>query len=42
MLYCVGEILVDIFDDGDNQIILPGGAPFNVACNRPFLSESRF
>lgn len=33
MLICVGEILVDIFDDGKHQDILPGGAPFNVACN---------
>lgn len=33
MLYCIGEILVDIFEDGDNQTIMPGGAPFNVACN---------
>ena len=33
MLICIGEILVDIFDDGNTQTILPGGAPFNVACN---------
>ena len=33
MLICVGEILVDIFDDGKHRDILPGGAPFNVACN---------
>lgn len=33
MLICVGEILVDIFDDGKHQDVLPGGAPFNVACN---------
>ena len=33
MLICVGEILVDIFDDGNSRTILPGGAPFNVACN---------
>ena len=33
MLISVGEILVDIFDDGHHRDILPGGAPFNVACN---------
>lgn len=33
MLICIGEILVDIFDDGKKRDILPGGAPFNVACN---------
>ena len=33
MLICIGEILVDIFTDGENKEILPGGAPFNVACN---------
>ena len=33
MLICIGEILVDIFDDGNSRTILPGGAPFNVACN---------
>lgn len=33
MLICIGEILVDIFDDGHKQTVLPGGAPFNVACN---------
>lgn len=33
MLICIGEILVDIFNDGKHQDVLPGGAPFNVACN---------
>ena len=33
MLICIGEILVDIFKDGDSKTTLPGGAPFNVACN---------
>ena len=33
MLICIGELLVDIFDDGDQRTALPGGAPFNVACN---------
>ena len=33
MVTCIGEILVDVFIDGDNKTIFPGGAPFNVACN---------
>ena len=33
MVISIGEILVDIFRDGNNQTIFPGGAPFNVACN---------
>ena len=33
MLICIGEILVDIFEDGDARTVMPGGAPFNVACN---------
>ena len=33
MLISIGEILVDIFDDGHHRDVLPGGAPFNVACN---------
>ena len=33
MLISIGEVLVDIFDDGNNKTALPGGAPFNVACN---------
>ena len=33
MLISIGEILVDIFDDGSSRTVLPGGAPFNVACN---------
>ena len=33
MLICIGEILVDIFEDGDKRTVMPGGAPFNVACN---------
>ena len=33
MLICIGEILVDIFTDGKKKDVLPGGAPFNVACN---------
>ena len=33
MLISIGEILVDIFKDGNSKTTLPGGAPFNVACN---------
>lgn len=33
MVLSIGEILVDIFIDGDNKKTFPGGAPFNVACN---------
>lgn len=33
MLISIGEILVDIFEDGSRRDVLPGGAPFNVACN---------
>ncbi|MBR0295233.1 MAG: carbohydrate kinase [Bacilli bacterium] len=33
MLFSIGEILVDIFDDGEHQEVHPGGAPFNFACN---------
>ena len=33
MLISIGEILVDIFKDGGSKTTLPGGAPFNVACN---------
>ena len=33
MLICIGEILVDIFKEDNKETILPGGAPFNVACN---------
>lgn len=33
MLISIGEILVDIFDDGHHRDVFPGGAPFNVACN---------
>lgn len=33
MVLSIGEILVDIFIDGDNKTVYPGGAPFNVASN---------
>ena len=33
MLICVGEILVDVFDEDGKQSLFPGGAPFNVASN---------
>ena len=33
MILSIGEILLDIFVDGENKKVFPGGAPFNVACN---------
>lgn len=33
MIIVVGEILVDVFKEGDNTEVFPGGAPFNVTCN---------
>ncbi len=33
MVLSIGEILVDVFVDGNNKQAYPGGAPFNVACN---------
>ena len=33
MVISIGEILVDIFEENNKRTILPGGAPFNVACN---------
>ena len=39
MLICIGEILVDIFDDGSSRTALPGGAPFNVACNASLYTK---
>lgn len=33
MVLSIGEILVDIFIEGDNKLVFPGGAPFNVASN---------
>ena len=33
MVLSIGEILVDIFIDGNNKKAYPGGAPFNVASN---------
>ena len=39
MLICIGEILVDIFDDGNSRTALPGGAPFNVACNASLYTK---
>lgn len=33
MIHVVGEILVDIFDEGTSKEVFPGGAPFNVASN---------
>ena len=43
MLISIGEILVDIFEDGTHRDVLPGGAPFNVACNaKLYTSEVTF
>lgn len=33
MILSIGEILVDIFIDGQNKTVFPGGAPFNLASN---------
>ena len=33
MVLSIGEILVDIFKEGENKTVFPGGAPFNLACN---------
>ena len=40
MLICIGEILVDIFGDGHHRDVLPGGAPFNVACNALLYTDN--
>ena len=39
MLLSIGEILVDIFDDGTSQTAFPGGAPFNVASNASLYTK---
>ena len=39
MLICIGEILVDIIDDGHSKSAFPGGAPFNVACNATLYTK---
>lgn len=33
MVHVIGEILVDIFNDGIKKEVFPGGAPFNIASN---------
>lgn len=33
MFLSVGEILVDVFVDGTKRLVMPGGAPFNLAYN---------
>lgn len=33
MILSIGEILVDIFKEGNNKTVFPGGAPFNLAAN---------
>lgn len=40
MLICIGEILVDIFDNNGKKTILPGGAVFNVACNATLYTKN--
>ncbi len=43
MVLSVGEILVDIFIEGDKKTAYPGGAPFNVASNiAHFNGEASF
>lgn len=43
MIHVVGEILVDIFRDGETEQVFPGGAPFNVATNiKHFGGETTF
>ncbi|OQA79523.1 MAG: 2-dehydro-3-deoxygluconokinase [Tenericutes bacterium ADurb.Bin239] len=43
MVITIGEILVDIFKSNHDEKVLPGGAPFNVACNiAHFGGEVRF
>ena len=39
MILCVGEILVDIFVDGDKRLVKPGGAPFNLAYNATLYTK---
>lgn len=41
MVLSIGEILVDIFVDGENKQVFPGGAPFNVACNIGHFSNKK-
>lgn len=41
MVLSIGEILVDIFVDGDNKKAYPGGAPFNVASNIAYFNNKR-
>ena len=33
MILSIGEILMDIFKEGENKTVFPGGAPFNLASN---------
>ena len=33
MVLSIGEILVDIFTEGEKKTVFPGGAPFNLAAN---------
>ena len=40
MILSIGEILVDIFSDGENKTTFPGGAPFNLAVNIAYFDKS--
>jgi fructokinase len=39
MILSIGEILVDIFEDGENKTVFPGGAPFNLAANIAYFNK---
>lgn len=39
MILSIGEILVDIFVDGENKTVFPGGAPFNLASNIAYFNK---
>ena len=39
MILSIGEILVDIFVDGENKTVFPGGAPFNLAENIAYFNK---
>lgn len=43
MVLAIGEILVDVFISEDEKVVIPGGAPFNVASNiLSFGTEASF
>lgn len=39
MFLSVGEILVDVFIDGGKRLVMPGGAPFNLAYNANLYTD---